>query len=296
MTDAAIPILDPTPSTDLREVPLARITIGPRLRPVRPERVATLTRDIDMNGLNAPLLVVAEGQGYRLVCGRARMYAVTALHWVRVPAIILPEGTPAAELRFREAMDNINRDDLTKLERAEHLAAIKADWDAMNPAARHGGDRRSARVRLVKDTENAEENQSPVFGLWSEVADKVGLGRTQFFLAIEIAKGLAPETTDRIRETWIADHQAALQAIAKVDPPTQARVCDALLSEPPAATSVADALLLAEGRALPKPDDKLYHRVTATWSRLPAKSRAVFLDQHKREVIAHAKAQGWVLE
>ena len=56
---------------------------------------------------------------------------------------------------------------------------------------------------------------------------------------------------------------------------------------------MADALLLAEGRALPKNDDKHYHRVTATWSRLSIKSRRAFIDEHKREIIEHARKQGW---
>lgn len=192
-------------------------------------------------------------------------------------------------------MENINREELTKLERAEHLAALKATWEDMNPAARHGGDRRSANVRLVKDAENADENQSPILGLWSGIAEKTGLSRTAFFRAIEITNGLFPSIKDRIRETWIADHQAGLQALAKVPADVQERACDALLADPPEASSVADALLLAQGRALPKNDDKHYHRVTATWSRLSTKSRRAFIDEHKREILEHARAQGWSL-
>ncbi|MBM2295050.1 ParB N-terminal domain-containing protein [Sulfitobacter pseudonitzschiae] len=294
MTDTPTPPV-PSQTHDLRSITVALIEVEGRMRPARADRIEVLKQDIDCNGLTHPLLVVRKGQKYRLVAGLQRLEAIRALRWAEVPVTVLPEDTPVADLRFAEIMENINREELTKLERAEHLAALKATWEDMNPAARHGGDRRSANVRLVKDAENADENQSPILGLWSGIAEKTGLSRTAFFRAIEIANGLFPSIKDRIRETWIADHQAGLQALAKVPADVQERACDVLLSDPPQASSVADALLLAEGRALPKNDDKHYHRVTATWSRLSTKSRRAFIDEHKREILEHARAQGWSL-
>lgn len=192
-------------------------------------------------------------------------------------------------------MANVNREKLTKLERAEYLSELRDVWQKLNPTAQHGGDRRSANVRAVREQEAADANKSPVLGLLKQVAEEVGLSRSQFFVAIEIAKGISPETKDRIRDTWIGDHQSSLQALAKVAGSVQAKACDALLADPPLAGTMADALLLAEGRALPKNDDKQYHRVTATWGRLSLKSRRAFIDAHKREIIDHIKAQGWTL-
>jgi ParB family chromosome partitioning protein len=294
MTDTPTPA-QPERQHDVRPIPVALIEVADRMRPARAARIETLKQDIDCTGLTHPILVVRQGQKYRLVAGLQRLEAVRALRWVEIPATVLPEDTPDADLRFAEIMENIDREELTKLERAEHLAALKATWEAMNPAARHGGDRRSARVRLVKDAENAEENQSAVFALCSDIAEHVGLSRRTFFIAIEIVKGLSPATKERIRDTWIADHQAGLQALSKVAAGVQERACDALLSDPPEAGSVADALLLAEGRALPKTDDKHYQRVTATWSRMSIQSRRAFIAAHQREFLDHARKQGWTL-
>lgn len=280
---------------DLRPVTVALIEVGSRLRAPNVARIEVLKQDIDLNGLSQPILVVRQGQKYRLIAGLQRLEAVRALRWVEIPATVLPEDTPAAELQFIEIMENVNREELTKLERAEGLAALKAAWEEMNPAARHGGDRRSANVRLVKEAENADEDQGAILALCSEVAIQAGLSRRSFYRSIEIAKGLFPDTKERIRATWIADHQAGLMALAKENADIQAKACDALLSDPPQATSVADALLLAHGRLLPKNDDKHYQRVTATWSRLSIKSRRAFLDEHKREVMDHARAQGWTI-
>lgn len=294
MTDTP-PISENAREHDVRPITVALIEVGERMRPARAARIETLKQDIDCTGLTHPILVVRHGQKYRLVAGLQRLEAVRALRWAEIPATVLPEATPAADLRFAELMENIDREELTKLERAEHLAALKATWEEMNPAARHGGDRRSARVRLVKDAENADENQSAILALCSEMAEEVGLSRRSFFRALEIANGLFPATKARIRQTWIADHQAGLQALAKVAADVQARACDALLAEPPQASTVADALLLAEGRALPRTDDKHYHRITATWSRLSIQSRRAFIEAHRREIVDYAKAQGWTL-
>lgn len=273
----------------------AQITVtGPR-RPAKAHRVAALKIDIEMNGQFQPILVVeSDTYGtFELIDGLQRLTAIKEARISGIDALIMPQSAAAPLRRYAQIMANVNREDLTKLERAEDLADLKAIWEEMNPAARHGGDRRSANVRMVKEAEAADADQSPVLGLWAELAAKVNLGRTQFFVAIEITKGLSETTKHRIRETWIADHQAGLQALAKVPAHVQEKACDALLSDPPKATSVADALMLAEGRAPQRDEEKNYQRVTATWSRLSTKSKRAFIDQHKREFLDHAKKQGW---
>jgi ParB family chromosome partitioning protein len=284
---------DPQSPHPVMPVLTALIDAGARLRPLRPARVETLKQDIDMQGLLQPIVVVRRGQRFGLVAGLQRLAAVRALRWVEIPALVLPEDTPEAELRFAAIMENVDREDLTKLERAEHLAALKSAWEAMNPSAKNGGDRRSARVRLVKEAENARENQSAVFALCSDIAEKVGLSRRSFFIAIEIANGISNEIRDRIRDSWLGDHQAGLQVLARLDPETQAKVCDLLLSDPPGATSVADAVLLAQGRLLPRPDDKFYLRLQSNWARMAKKTRDAWIEEHKREIMDVARAKGW---
>ncbi|MDF3420182.1 ParB N-terminal domain-containing protein [Sulfitobacter sp. KE29] len=283
----------------LRSVALvpAQIEVGERLRKAKPHRVETLAADMQVQGQLQPILVCeAETTGkYMLVDGSHRLAALVSIKAAFVEAVVLPASSTPAMIQYAQIMANVNREELTKLERAEYLAELRDVWQQMNPLAQHGGDRRSTRVRAVKEQQAEEKNQSPILGLWSEVADKVNLGRSSFYSAIEIATKLGPALRNRIRETWIADQQAALMSLTKVSDDVQARACDLLLADPPEAGSMADALLLAEGRALPKNDDKHYHRVTATWSRLSIKSRRAFIDEHKREIIEHARKQGWTI-
>ena len=281
----------------LRSVALApaQIEVGERLRKAKPHRVETLAADMQVQGQLQPILVCeAETTGkYMLVDGGQRLAALIAIKAAFVEAVVLPATFGPGLRRYAQIMANVNREELTKLERAEYLSELRDVWQEMNPTAQHGGDRRSARVRAVKEQQAEDQNKSAILALSNQVAEEAGLSRRSFFNAIEIVNGIIPELRERIRDTWIADHQAALMSLAKVDGDVQARACDLLLADPPEAGSMADALLLAEGRALPKNDDKHYHRVTATWSRLSIKSRRAFIDEHKREIIEHARKQGW---
>ncbi|MCZ4258253.1 ParB N-terminal domain-containing protein [Sulfitobacter sp. G21635-S1] len=283
----------------LRSVALApgQIEVGERLRKAKPHRVEVMAADMQVQGQLQPILVCeAETAGkYQLVDGGQRLAALIAIKAAFVEAVVLPASYGSGLRRYAQIMANVNREELTKLERAEYLSELRDVWQELNPTAQHGGDRRSARVRAVKDQMAEDQNKSAILALSNQVAEEVGLSRRSFFNAIEIAKGLPPAIKDRIRETWIADHQAGLQALAKAEPDQQERACDILLSDPPEASTMADALLLAQGRALPKNDDKHYHRVTATWSRLSTKSKRAFIDEHKREIIAHARKQGWTI-
>jgi ParB family transcriptional regulator, chromosome partitioning protein len=288
-----------TPQDTLRSVALApaQIEVGTRLRAAKPHRVETLAADMQVQGQLQPILVCeAETAGkYTLVDGAQRLAALIAIKAAFVEAVVLPASASAEMILYAQIMANVNREELTKLERAEYLSELRDVWHRMNPMAQHGGDRRSARVRAVKEQQAESEDQGAILALLKDVAEKAGLSRRSFFRAIEVVTGIPAVLRDRIRDTWIADHQAALMALAKAEPEVQTRACDLLLTDPPEAATMGDALQLAEGRALPKNDDKHYHRVTATWSRLSIKSRRAFIDEHKREILDHARRQGWNL-
>ncbi len=278
--------------SDFVSVPVHLIDRSDRLRPVKPERVEALAADIDMQGLLQPVVVARRPEGrFRLIAGGYRLAAIEALGRTEIDARLIEVETEAQE-RFAEIMENVDRQELTKLERAEFLAELDAVWKRLNPAARHGGDRRSERVRAVREQEQGD--QGAIFALRSSAAETVGLSRRAFFLALQIADGLTTATKTRVRATPVEDHQADLQKLAALDPEMQSKVCDLIFANPPKASSVAEAILLAEGGAPPQPTDKLYERVSSTWDRLPKRSREAFLDARRDEVLAHARARGWL--
>ena len=279
---------------EFRSIPVRLIDQIDRLRPVKEARLQALAADIDIQGLLQPIVVAAEGDRFTLIAGAYRLSAVDlVLGWDEIPARVI-EGADEADRRFAEIMENVNREELSALERAEFLAELDAAWKRLNPSARHGGDRRSARVLAVKEREEAGGDQSVIMALRSEVAEKVGLSRRTFFRALEIARGLADATKARLRETPLEDNQAELLALAKLDAEMQAAVCDLLFADPPKAGSVADAEAMARGKVAGPASKNLLSRVNATWGRLPRDERARFLDSHRDEILAHARAEGWI--
>lgn len=278
---------------DLLSIPVDLIDLGDRLRPVKPEPVELLKADIEMQGLLQPIVVAPAGERFVLVVGAYRLAAVRELGWTEIPATVVRD-LDEAQLRFAEIMENVDRQELSKLERAEFLAELDAVWKRLNPGARHGGDRRSANVRAKRE-EVAKEagDQSAIFALCSDIAESVGLSRRSFFLALKIADGLTTATKARVRGTRFEDHQGELLTLAKLDPEMQAKVCDLLFADPAQAGSVAEAELIARGKERPAAGKNLMGRLNANWDRLPRVERAQFFNARRAEILAHAEAEGW---
>ena len=278
---------------DLAHIALDLIDVRDRLRPVKGERVEVLAADIELQGLLQPIVVAPDGDRFVLVAGAYRLAAATRLRLETIPARIV-EGRDDAELRFAEIMENVDRQELSKLERAEFLAELDAAWKRMNPSARHGGDRRSANVRAKREAEAKGSDQDEIFALCSDVAETVGISKRALQLSIEIATKLTAETKVRVRGTRFEDHQAELLSLAKLDAEMQAAVCELLFADPAKAGSVAEAVLIARGQDRPAAGKNLIGRLNSNWDRLPRIERAAFLNARRDEILAHAQAEGWI--
>ncbi|MDF2232202.1 ParB/RepB/Spo0J family partition protein [Albimonas sp. CAU 1670] len=278
---------------DLQRIAVDLIDLGDRLRPVKPERVEVLAADIDMQGVLQPIVVAPAGERFVLVVGAYRLAAVRELGWAEIPATVVRD-LDEAQLRFAEIMENVDRQELTKLERAEFLAELDAVWKRLNPSARHGGDRRSANVRAKREEEAKAADQDAIFALCSDVSETVGLSRRALQIAIEIARKMTPESKKHVRGTRFEDHQGELLALAKLDAEIQAKVCDVLFADEPEASSVADAVFLVRGKEKPAGGKNLMSRLNANWGRMHRNERLLFVRNHKDEILDLARAEGWI--
>ena len=279
---------------DLLRIPLDLIDQGDRLRPVKPEPVELLAADIEMQGLLQPIVVAPAGERFVLVVGAYRLAAVRELGWPEIPATVVRD-LDEAQLRFAEIMENVDRQELSKLERAEFLAELDAVWKRLNPSARHGGDRRSANVRAKRE-EAAKEaaDQVAILAIRSSVAEKVGLSERAVRRALQIADGLTSATKTLLRGSRFEDNQAELEALARLDPEMQTAVCDLLFADPPKAGSVAEAELMARGQERRGAAKNLVSRLNANWGRMPRAERLQFVRSHKDEIMELAHAEGWI--
>ncbi len=94
----------------VKEIPLDQI-LDPEV-PVRTvaseEAMDDLISSIREFGLLEPLLVVKEGENYRLVAGHRRLIAVRALGWEKVPSNVLNVDSQTGALISLE--ENIKRE------------------------------------------------------------------------------------------------------------------------------------------------------------------------------------------
>ena len=248
---------------------LDRIAIGRRLRPLNPARVQTFIED--PSALDQPIIVrprmTAGGADHELVAGGHRLEAAARIKRPDIEVIVKEYDDNQAILA--QIDENLQREELTALDRAIFLAERKRVWEAMHPDARRGGDRRS------KARREAIERQSLPFGFSRAAAEAVGLSERTIRDAVALVEALGPEATRRLQGTPVADNAAELKALAKLDPTKRAKAVEKLA----AGEARLAGALKAAGLAKPKVDgqEQLYRALISMWSRANAKTRKRFL-------------------
>ena len=259
-----------------------------RLRAVDPDWAGCLAGMFQEVGQKTPIDVVAEGKRYRLVAGAHRLEAAKIAKWREIEARVLPGGgqQPVEELRLHEILENLARKNFNALERCEALFELKRVYEALHPETKNGGDRKSQAAK------NKRENQNAIFAFCFSAKETTGLSKRSVELAIQIFEGLTPQSRERLRGSVFAEKQSDLKTISALEPDQQSRVLDLILGEPP--RSLADALVLAEGRRPVSETDRLFRTVSDSLVKLPKASRNAVFRQHKRAIVELVKKEGWL--
>lgn len=257
-----------------------------RLREASADRIEVLSKDIQANGLLHAIGVAEEANGrFTLIYGATRLAAVNLLKAGEIDARVQPANwLQPSNRRMQEIMENLDRQELTKLERAESLAELKVVYEQLFPDTANGKSRKKDKAH----------GQNEIFSFRLEAAARTGLDKRSIELAVQMVTNLTAESKDRVRLTWLADHQAGLKALSEQDEAMQAKVCDLLFANPPEAANVAEAIMLAEGRKPPSPADRLFASVQNSFGRLSDKQRASFFELHEQHVRAFAEEKGWL--
>jgi ParB family chromosome partitioning protein len=204
----------------MQSIPIASIRIENRLRPLNAEKVAELAESIAQVGLLQPIGVRPDGT---LVYGYHRLEACKQLGWTEIPAVVVDGDDLRAELA--EISENLIRNELTLLERAEHLARLKAVYEQQYPNTRGVG----------RPTKNGA-TVAP-FSEWA--AGQTGLAQRTVQHYVQLAESIAPAVRDAIRRTPIASDGAELKSLASLEPSQQRAVAELIASR--AAGSVREA-------------------------------------------------------
>ena len=237
----------------IHDVDLAAIDVPTnRARSFDPDEAAGLAASIAEVGLLHPIRVRLVGNRHRLVAGRKRLEACRLLGWNAIPVTISDAGSDDEE-RLEEVVENLASFSLNKLDRCQHLYEFKQVYERLHPEAKHGGDRKS---EIKTQNLRLDPDASEVFGFAPAIAEKIGISRRAIELAVKIWTDLTILSRIRLAGTRFADHQSALKEISEQTPAAQADLLDLLLSEPPAAQTVADALAILRNGSAPTPAEK----------------------------------------
>ncbi len=272
---------------EFRSIPIEQIDVPEnRLRVIKPARVDVLASDIKANGLLQPIGVAEEESGrFTLIFGATRLSACKTLGLHSIDARVQPHNwIKPQQRRIDEIMENLNREGLSMLERAESLAVLKTLHEELYPDTANGKNRKKEK----------EHGRKEIFSFRQEAAEKTGLSVRAINIAVSIVTKLAISVKGRLRGTWLEDHQAGLRLLSEQEPEMQHKVCDLLFATPPEATSVADAIVLAEGRRLKSPAEKLFESVSNNLSRLTERDRKALFDAHEELVRSYAREKGWL--
>ena len=204
----------------MKNIPIASIKVENRLRPLNAEKVAELAESIAQVGLLQPRGVRPDGT---LVYGYHRLEACKQLGWTDIPAVVVDGDDSHAELA--EISENLIRNELTLLERAEHLARMRAVYERLYPNARGVG-------RPAKNSATVA-----AFSEWA--AAQAGLAQRTIRHYVHLAESVAPEVRDAIRRTPIANDGAELKSLASLEPSKQRAVAELIASR--AVSSVREA-------------------------------------------------------
>ena len=252
---------------EVRDIPLSEIDIPEnRARSFDPDEAKALSFIIAGSGLQHPIRVRAVGNRFRLIAGRKRLEAFRLLEWEAIPSTISTAETDD-DARLEEVMENLGRYDLNKLDRCQHLYELKQVYERLHPEAKHGGDRKSE----IKTQNLRLDSESPeIFGFAAAMAEKIGMSRRSIELAVEIWTGLTPESRQRLAGTRLANHQSGLKELSEQSPTMQAGVLDLLLSDPPTAATVSEAVAISSKGTVLTPAEKKLETVKRTLNSLPA--------------------------
>ncbi|MEP2705235.1 MAG: ParB N-terminal domain-containing protein [Roseibium sp.] len=259
-----------------------------RLRDVDPEWSACLAGMFTEAGHKTPIDVEADGKRFKLVAGAHRLAAAKLLKWKDIDARVLEPSSEhgADEMRLHEILENLARKDFNALERCEALFELKRIYEALHPDTKHGGNRGNQHT-------GGQKRQVAIFAFCQNAAETTGLSDRSVRLAVQIFEGLSPQTRERLKGTSFANKQSDLKTLSALDAEQQSKVLDLIFGDNPKATSIADALVITQGRKPVSEAEQLFKRVSDILPNLPRATRSAVFRQHKKEIVVLAKKEGW---
>lgn len=285
-----------------RDVPIAEIEVGDRLRDLGEGAVADLMVSIQETGLIQPILLRPiereDGEiGLRLVAGAHRLEAHQRLGRETIRARVVQMSDLDAQQA--EIDENLIRHDVFGWPRSVFIARRAAIYAERHPEAVRelGAEGARGRGRPRKDQFVIPGTKTPqhipvLMGFLAEVADQTGLARNTLQFDAQIWAALHPFDA-AIRGSTLAHDSRALKRIAAQPPERRARVIEALVSgkAPDVSTAITLALGGTPSKAPQNPVNDTVKAFRKLWGAASPSGRAAILD----DLAGRSLPKGWVL-
>ncbi len=213
--------------SDVVRVPIAEIVVGERKRSLGD--VTPLAESIAELGLLQPIVITEDR---RLVAGMHRLEACRKLGWQEIDARIVQADDMRAELA--EIDENLVRNELTALERAEQLARRKDLYEALHPETKKGVAQAIGMHSSLGH--NVTDKLSVTFV--EDTAKKTGVNERSIYRDVQIATRIPEDVRELLRATPVAESKNDLLAIARMPEEEQREVAKAIVEH--GAASVKD--------------------------------------------------------
>jgi ParB family chromosome partitioning protein len=190
----------------VREIVIADIVVPPTKRGINEEAVEGLEASMDKLGLQTPITVYLDEKTGKptLLVGHHRLQAARRLGWKVIAAIIV-EWEPDQRRRW-ELSENVDRAELTVLERAEQIAElIKLEV------------RQSPDVELTQPVSVSKGGRGKKGGI-RHAANKLGLNREEARRSVKIA-GLPVDAKKFAEKHGLGNNLRVLQTAAEAKDP-----------------------------------------------------------------------------
>ena len=191
-------------------VHISEVLVHEGRRELIPEYVRELADSISAVGLLNPITI---DRDQALISGLHRLEAAKLLGWAEIECTV--SNLEGLLVELAEVDENVVRKDLSAMEFSDLLLRRKRIYEALHPEIRHGGDRKSEKIK----TKNLRLD--PVKSFAQDTAEKLGVSPRTVELQVQTARDLTPEAKDIIRNAGRKiTKQSALQ-ISRLEPEQQ---------------------------------------------------------------------------
>ncbi len=179
------------------QIPIFQINVNAGRREADPEAVQKLADSISKVGLLNPITV---DQEYTLIAGLHRLEAAKRLGWTAIKCTV--SNLEGLQAELAEIDENFVRKDLSDDEFRELLLRRKEIYESLHPETRHGGDRKSEKIKGAK----CALGSAPSF--IEDTAEKLNVHPATVRREIQTAKNLTPEAKEIIKGSKVSKTDA----------------------------------------------------------------------------------------